>query len=38
MTDMRASAGYRMAAAKNLLRRYWLEDQGIAARVLEVTP
>jgi xanthine dehydrogenase small subunit len=34
--DMRASAGYRLQAAKNLLLRAWLESQGAAAtRVLE---
>ncbi len=38
MTDMRASAGYRQEAAKAMLRRYWLEDQGTPARVLEVAP
>ena len=27
MTDMRASAAYRMEAAQNMLLRYWLEDQ-----------
>ncbi len=38
MTDMRASAKYRQEAAKGMLRRYWLEDQGTSARVLEVAP
>ena len=38
LSDMRASAEYRLRAAQNLLRRYWLEDQGVAARVLEVAP
>jgi xanthine dehydrogenase small subunit len=38
MTDMRASAEYRQEAAKGMLRRYWLEDQGTPARVLEVVP
>ena len=34
--DMRASAGYRMTAAKNLLLKAWLEISGAAAtRVLE---
>ena len=28
MTDMRASNRYRMAVAKNLLERWWLEAQG----------
>ena len=36
LTDMRASAEYRLATARNMLRRYWLEDQGHAANVLEV--
>jgi xanthine dehydrogenase small subunit len=36
LSDMRASAGYRLATAQNLLWRYWLEDSGVAARVLEV--
>ncbi len=38
MSDMRASASYRLETARNMLRRYLLEDQGIAASVLEVTP
>jgi xanthine dehydrogenase small subunit len=38
MSDMRASASYRLSAARNMLRRYLLEDQGIATSVLEVTP
>ncbi len=37
MTDMRASADYRMASARNLLLRYFLENQGESTRVLEVT-
>ena len=36
LSDMRASAGYRMEAAVGMLRRYWLEDQGLAPRVLEI--
>ncbi|MBD3676793.1 MAG: xanthine dehydrogenase small subunit [Rhodobacteraceae bacterium] len=36
MSDMRASASYRMTAAKAMLRRYFHEDQGAATRVLEV--
>jgi xanthine dehydrogenase small subunit len=28
LTDMRASAAYRMMVAKNLLRRFWLETSG----------
>ncbi|QBX99712.1 xanthine dehydrogenase small subunit [Rhodophyticola sp. CCM32] len=38
MSDMRASAHYRMAAAQNMLLRYFHEDQGVAANVLEVAP
>ena len=38
MSDMRASARYRMVTAQNMLHRYWLEDQGSTASVLEVTP
>lgn len=38
MSDMRASAGYRMTAAQNMLRRYVLEISGAATAtdVLEV--
>jgi xanthine dehydrogenase small subunit len=36
MSDMRASADYRMATAKNLLLRYFLEDQDQSAQVSEV--
>ena len=36
LSDMRASADYRLAAARNMLTRYLLEDQGTPARVLEV--
>ena len=28
LTDMRASAGYRMRVAQNLLRRFWLETRA----------
>jgi len=38
MSDMRASADYRMISARNLLVRYILEDQGFETRVLEVEP
>ncbi len=38
MTDMRASAEYRLEAARNMLTRYYLEDSGAAVRVLEVAP
>ncbi|WP_375689272.1 xanthine dehydrogenase small subunit [Pseudooceanicola sp. LIPI14-2-Ac024] len=36
MSDMRASADYRLQAARNMLTRYFLEDQGTATRVREV--
>ncbi len=36
LSDMRASAAYRLAAARNMLMRYFVEDQGVPARVLEV--
>ncbi|PQO23032.1 xanthine dehydrogenase small subunit [Rhodobacteraceae bacterium WD3A24] len=36
MTDMRASAEYRLEAARNMMLRYFLEAQGAPARVLEV--
>lgn len=38
MSDMRASAEYRLEAAQNMLTRYYLERQGVATNVLEVTP
>ncbi len=38
LSDMRASAKYRMQATQNLLERYYLETQGIAVDVLEVAP
>ncbi|MEP3295107.1 MAG: xanthine dehydrogenase small subunit [Pseudoruegeria sp.] len=38
MSDMRASADYRMQAAQNMLLRYFHEYQGIATSVQEVTP
>lgn len=37
MTDMRASATYRLETAKAMLERYFLEDQGEVANVLEVS-
>ena len=33
ITDMRASAEYRMLAAQNLLRRFHLETTGAGARL-----
>jgi xanthine dehydrogenase small subunit len=38
MSDMRASAEYRLTAAKNMLRRYFAETTGVATSVLEVQP
>ena len=38
LSDMRASAAYRMEAAQNMLLRAWLEDQGQLTHVLEVAP
>ena len=37
LSDMRASAAYRMEAAQNMLLRAWLEDQGQATDVLEIS-
>ncbi len=37
MSDMRASANYRLEAAANMLRRALHEDQGTAVNVLEVS-
>jgi len=38
ISDMRASAVYRLAVAKNMLTRCFAESQGIATSVLEVRP
>ncbi len=38
MTDMRASAAYRLNTARNMLTRCFLEDTGARTRVLEVQP
>ncbi|MDJ0820469.1 MAG: xanthine dehydrogenase small subunit [Paracoccaceae bacterium] len=38
MSDMRASADYRLTTARNMLSRYLLEDLGADVSVLEVTP
>ncbi len=38
MSDMRASAEYRLTTAKNMLQRYFLETQGQARSVREVMP
>ncbi|MBR9863561.1 MAG: xanthine dehydrogenase small subunit [Rhodobacteraceae bacterium] len=37
ISDMRASAEYRATTARNLLQRYFDEDNGLATSVLEVT-
>ena len=37
LSDMRASARYRLESARNLLVRYFHEDQGQATSVLEVS-
>ncbi|NPD19454.1 xanthine dehydrogenase small subunit [Alterinioella nitratireducens] len=37
MSDMRASAHYRLTTAANMLMRYFHEDQGVATNVLEVS-
>lgn len=38
LSDMRASAEYRLDVARNLLTRYFAESQGTATSVLEVQP
>ncbi len=38
MTDMRASAAYRLIAAQNMLTRYFHDLNGTPVSVLEVTP
>ncbi|WP_264210636.1 xanthine dehydrogenase small subunit [Leisingera thetidis] len=38
MSDMRASAAYRLEAARNMLTRYFAEQNGAAVSVLEVRP
>ncbi|MDC1399220.1 xanthine dehydrogenase small subunit [Yoonia sp.] len=38
MSDMRASAGYRLEIAENLLLRYFSERSGTQTNVLEVAP
>ena len=38
LSDMRASAAYRLDCARNMLMRAWLEDQGTPASVLQVAP
>ena len=38
MTDMRASAAYRLETARSMLSRYFAELNGQAVSVLEVKP
>lgn len=38
LSDMRASAAYRLAAARNMLVRYFHDLQGVPVSVLEVAP
>ena len=38
LSDMRASAEYRLEVARAMLMRAWLEDQGQAVDLREVTP
>ena len=38
LSDMRASARYRLETAANMLRRYYLEDQGHTTAIMEVQP
>ncbi len=38
LSDMRASADYRLAAAQNMLRRYFADLSGATTDVLEVQP
>ena len=37
LTDMRASAGYRLQVARNLLQRFWLETRADAPMAQETT-
>ena len=37
LSDLRASMGYRLATAANMLMRYWLEDKGAAVSLAEVS-
>ena len=38
ISDMRASADYRLDVARNLLSRVWWDSQGGAVSALEVMP
>jgi xanthine dehydrogenase small subunit len=36
LSDMRASAGYRLTIARNLLRRYWYDRDGTLTSVRDL--
>ncbi|MFU8883235.1 MAG: xanthine dehydrogenase small subunit [Rhodobacterales bacterium] len=38
LSDMRATASYRLTSAANMLRRYFLEDMGQSTAIAEVQP
>jgi xanthine dehydrogenase small subunit len=38
LSDMRASASYRLQTAANMLKRYFLEDMGQITAIMEVQP
>jgi xanthine dehydrogenase small subunit len=38
LSDMRASASYRLQTATNMLKRYFLEDMGQTTAIMEVQP
>jgi len=38
LSDMRASASYRLQTAANMLKRYFLEDTGHSTAIMEVQP
>ena len=38
LSDMRASAGYRLETARNMLRRYWRDSMGETTAILGVQP
>ena len=38
LSDMRASASYRLQTAANMLQRYFLEDMGQTTAIMEVQP
>ncbi|MBS0317477.1 MAG: xanthine dehydrogenase small subunit, partial [Proteobacteria bacterium] len=37
LTDMRASADYRLRVAQNLIQRFWLETRPVDALPVEAT-